>query len=168
MNVFCFSYVFIYSLQQMEKKKKKNQFHASGCFHEILFLTCSVPPWAPHLEDCRLSPVSGRPGMVWGALVPRGLARLWTGTAAPLSSHWSHSEYGDGERFVSTTSRHDYPESYHVAQVAKLRPWKASYFKKCKCPDTVRSQLHCVQQCHLDETVGFCGSCGPILVTFHL
>lgn len=42
----------------------------------MLFLTCSAPPWALHLEDCKLSLVSGRPGTVWGALVPHGLARL--------------------------------------------------------------------------------------------
>lgn len=55
-----------------------------------------------------------------------------------------------------------------------LRNWSqktlftGSYFEKCKCPDTVSSQLHCVQQGHLDEAVCFCSSRRPVLVTFHL
>lgn len=161
----------MYSYIHYSKWRKKNQFHASGCFCEtMLFLTCSVPPWALHLEDYKLSPVWGRPGMEWGAPVPHGLARLWTGTASPLSSHWSHSEYGDGERLVTTVPRLNYMTVVHVPKWllrGKQRP-NSSYFKKCKCPDTVCSQFHCVQQCHLDEAIGFCPSGGPVLVTFHL
>ena len=103
------TYFHMYSYIHYSKWREKNQFHASGCFCEAMwFLTCSVPPWALHLEDCKPSPVSGKPGMEWGALVPRGLARLWTETASPLSSHWSHSEYGDWGRLVTTMSPLNY------------------------------------------------------------
>lgn len=39
---------------------------------------------------------------------------------------------------------------------------------KCKCPNTICSQLHSIKQCHLDQPMGFCASTGPILVTLHL
>lgn len=56
--------------------EEKNQFHASGYFCKtVLFCTCSAPPWAPHLEDCKLSLVSGRRETELGVLVPRGPAR---------------------------------------------------------------------------------------------
>lgn len=45
---------------------------------------------------------------------------------------------------------------------------KAAYFKKGKCPDAVRRQLHCIQQSHLDEAVSLGPSRWPVLVTFDL
>lgn len=53
--------------------------------------TCSGQPWARHLKDCMSLPAAGRPGWGWGTLGPHDLARPWTGTVSPLSSHWSHS-----------------------------------------------------------------------------
>lgn len=92
----CIVFCHMYSCIHYSKWREQNQFHAWGCFHEtILFLTCSVPPWALHLEDCTISPFWGRPGTEWGARAPRGLARPWTGTASPPSSRWSRSEDGD-------------------------------------------------------------------------
>lgn len=64
-------------------------------------LTCSVPPWALHLGGYRLWPVWGRPRTEWGARVPRGPARPWTGTASPLSSHWNHSDRQRGSRLYT-------------------------------------------------------------------
>lgn len=97
----CFVFRHMYSFIHYSKWREQNQFHASGCFCEIvLFLTCSAPPWALHLEDCKPSPVGGRPGTEWGALAPRGPARPWTGTASPLSSRWSRSGYGGKDRLV--------------------------------------------------------------------
>ncbi len=54
-----------------------------------------------------------------------------------------------------------------VAAIRQQNP-NAAHFEKCKCPDTVCGQLHCVEQCHLDEAVCLRPSRRPVLVTFHL
>lgn len=42
------------------------------------------------------------------------------------------------------------------------------YLVKSKGPDRVGGQLHRVQQSDLDEAVGLCATCWPVLVTLHL
>lgn len=42
------------------------------------------------------------------------------------------------------------------------------YLVKSEGPDRVGGQLHCIQQSDLDETVGLCAPCWPVLIALHL
>lgn len=44
----------------------------------------------------------------------------------------------------------------------------SGYLVKSEGPDRVGGQLHCVQQSDLDEAVGLCAPCWPVLITLHL
>lgn len=47
-------------------------------------------------------------------------------------------------------------------------PHMSCYLVKSEGPDRIGGQLHCVQQSDLDEAVGLCAPCRPVLITLHL
>lgn len=42
------------------------------------------------------------------------------------------------------------------------------YLVKSEGPDRVGGQLHCVKQSDLDQAVGLCATCWPVLIALHL
>lgn len=150
-----------------------NRFRASGWF-------CWLPPRSEntvvsYLQCTAMGPASGglhaftrlrnaRNGVGCSGTPWSGHAVNWNCLTSlfSLEPFWMWRRRKAGECFVPLDAR-------RRARGQDKRPGnQPAYFKKCKCPDAVRSQLHCVQQCHLDEAIGLCASWGPILVTFHL
>lgn len=139
-----FSYVFIYSYSKWREKKAISCFRIFLWNHVVSYLQCTtMGPASGGLQaftrlrkarngvGCSGTPWSGQ-AVNWNCLTSLfSLEPFWIWRWRKVSDHHVSPQLLD------------ICYGAQVAVVGKQHP-NASYFKKCKCPDTVRCQLYCV------------------------